>query len=75
MKPAYLGQCPCGINIDINIYPAETEIDTNPSLTLPRIVTLSTGEHGFGNFTSSLVRDQESKSEIHVRRKITIARN
>ena len=32
MKPAYFGQCLCGINIDKNNYPEETELDTNPSL-------------------------------------------
>ena len=40
MKPAYFGQCSCFLNIDKNNYPEETELDTNPSLTL----TLSTGE-------------------------------
>ena len=40
MKPAYFGQCSCCINIDKYNYPEETELDTNPSLTL----TLSTGE-------------------------------
>ena len=40
MKPAYFGQCSCCLNIDKNNYPEETELGTNPSLTL----TLSTGE-------------------------------
>ena len=37
MKSAYFGQCSCGTNIDKNNYPQaeETELDTNPSLTLP----------------------------------------
>ena len=55
MKPAYFGQCLCCINIDKNNYPEETELDTNPSLTLARTLTLSTGGRNFGNFTSSLV--------------------
>ena len=42
MKSAYFGQCSCRINIDKNNYPEETELDTNPSLTLPRTLTLST---------------------------------
>ena len=54
MKPAYFGQCSCCINIDKNNYPEETELDTNPSLTLARTLTLSTGERNVGNFTSSL---------------------
>ena len=55
MKPAYFCECLCCINIDTNYYPEETELDTNPSLTLARTLTLSTGELNFGNFTSSLV--------------------
>ena len=55
MKPAYFGQCSCCINIDKDDYPEETELDTNPSLTLARTLTLSTGERSFGHFTSSLV--------------------
>ena len=55
MKPAYFDQCSCRINIDKNNYPEETEIDTNPSLTLARTLTLSVGERIFGHFTSSLV--------------------
>ena len=43
------------MNIDKNNYPEKTELDTNPSLTLARTLTLSTGERSFGNFTSSLV--------------------
>ena len=43
------------MNIDKNNYPEETELDTNPSLTLARTLTLSIGECNFGNFTSSLV--------------------
>ena len=31
-------------NIDKNNYPEETELDTNPSLTLAQTLTLSTGE-------------------------------
>ena len=91
MKPAYLGQdsyCP---NIDKNNNPEETELGTNPSLTLARTLTLSTGERSFGHFTSSrcydntivnlanmnspknLGRYPESRSEIDLRRKMTIA--
>ena len=93
MKPAYFGQCSCCINIDKNNYPEETELDTNPSLTLARTLTLSTGERSFGNFTPSLVTtsrflilciwihqkiwggNPESRSEIGLRWKITIAWN
>ena len=55
MKPTYFGQCSCCINVDENNYPEETELDTNPSLTLARTVTLSIGERIFGHFKSSLV--------------------
>ena len=93
MKSAYFGQCSCGINIDKNNYPEETELDTNPSLTLARTLTLSTGERISGPFTFSLCydttivnfaymnlpknlgRDPESRSEIYLKRKITIAWN
>ena len=51
-KPAYFGQCSYCPNIDKNNYPEETELDTNPSLTLARNLTLSTGECSFGHFTS-----------------------
>ena len=44
MKPAYFGQCSCCIDIGKNNYPEETEIDTNPSITLARTLTLSTSE-------------------------------
>ena len=44
MKPAYIGQCPYCPNIDKNNYPEEAELDTNPSITLARTLTLSTGE-------------------------------
>ena len=44
MKPAYFGQCSCCLNSDKNNYPEETELDTKPSLTLARTLTLSTGE-------------------------------
>ena len=87
------GQCSCGIDIDKNNYPEETELDTNPSLTLARTLTLSTGECIPGHFTFSrcydttifnfaymnspknLGRDPESRSEIDLKRKITIAWN
>ena len=87
------GQCSCGIDIDKNNYPEETELDTNPSLTLARTLTLSTGERISGHFTFSrcydttifnfaymnspknLGRDPESRSEIDLKRKITIAWN
>ena len=88
MKPAFFSQCSCCINIDKNNYPEEMELDTNPSLTLARTLTLSIGVCIFGHFMSSLVtifnfvymnspknlgRDPESRSEINLRRKITIA--
>ena len=57
MKPAYFGQCSCWIHIDKFNYPEETELDTNPSLTLARTLTLSTGERSFGHFTSSRCYD------------------
>ena len=34
MKPAYFGECSYCPNVDKNNYPEETELDTNPSLTL-----------------------------------------
>ena len=43
MKPAYFGQCLCCIYIDKNIYPEETDLDTNPSLILALTLTLSIG--------------------------------
>ena len=43
------------ININKNNSPEETELDTNPSLTLARTLTLSSGERSFHHFTSSLV--------------------
>ena len=51
----YFGQCLYCINIGENNYPEETELDTNPSLTLARTLTLSTGGCNVGHFTSSLV--------------------
>ena len=89
MKSAYFGQSSCGINIDKNNYTEETELDTNPSLTL----TLSTGERISGHFTLSrcydttifnfeymnspknLGRDPESRSETDLKQKVTIAWN
>ena len=53
----YFGQCPCGINIDKNNYPEETELDTNTSLTLARTLTLSTDERISGHFTFSRCYD------------------
>ena len=47
MKPAYFDQCSCCIDIDKNNYPEETELDTDPSLTLAQTLTLSTGERNF----------------------------
>ena len=44
MKPTYFSQCSCCINIDKHNYPEETELDTNPSLTLAQTLTLSTVE-------------------------------
>ena len=91
MKSAYFGQCSSCINIDKNNYTEETELDTNPSLTLARTLTLSTGERISGHFTFSrcydttifnlaymnspknLGRDPESRLEIDLKRKITIA--
>ena len=93
MKSAYFGQRSCGINIDKNNYTEETELDTNPSLTLARTLTLSTGERISGHFTFSrcydttifnfaymnspknLGRNPESRSEIDLKQKITIAWN
>ena len=43
------------MNIDKNNYTEETELDTNPSLTLARTLTLSIDECIFGHFTPSLV--------------------
>ena len=43
-ETSIFGQCSCCLNIDKNNYPEETELDTNPSLTLARTLTLSTGE-------------------------------
>ena len=58
MKTAYFGQCSYCPNIDKNNYPEETELDTNPSLTLARtLITLSTGERSFVHFTSSRCYD------------------
>ena len=75
------------------ISPRETELDSNPGLTLARTLTLSTGERSSGHFTSSrrfdimiynfafmnspknLGRDPESRSEIDLIWKITIAWN
>ena len=53
MKAAHFGQCLCCIDIDKNNYPEETELDTNPSLTPARTLTLHTGEPNFGNLTYS----------------------
>ena len=55
MKPAYFCQCSCCINIDKNNYPEESELDTNPRLTLARTLTLSIGERTFGHVKPSLV--------------------
>ena len=55
MKPAYFGQYSWCTNIDKNNYPEELELDTNPSLTLTRTLTIYIGERSFGNFKSSLV--------------------
>ena len=41
MQPAYFGQCSCCTNIHKNNYHEETELDTNPSLTLAQTLTLS----------------------------------
>ena len=41
MKLAYFGQCSYCTNIHKNNYPEETELDTNPSLTLAQTLTLS----------------------------------
>ena len=43
MKPAYLGPCPCCMNIDKNNDPEETQLYTNPNLTPAQTLTLSTG--------------------------------
>ena len=48
------------MNIDENTYPEETELDTNPSLTVARALTLSTGERSFWPFHfQSLLRHHE----------------
>ena len=57
MKPAYFGQCSCCINIDVNNYPEEAELDIKHRLTLARTLTLPTGERSFGNFTSGRYYD------------------
>ena len=57
MISAYFDQCLCCINIDVYKYPEETELDTNPSLTLAETLTLSTGERTFGHFTTSRCLD------------------
>ena len=57
MKPADVGQCSCCINIDKNNYSEETELYANPSLTLARNLTLSTGERSSGHFASSRCYD------------------
>ena len=57
MKSTYFGQCSCGINIDRNNNPEETELDTYPSLTLAQTLTLSTGERISGHFTFSRCYD------------------
>ena len=44
MKSADFVQCSYCTNIDKNSYPEETELDTNPSLTLAQTLTLSIGE-------------------------------
>ena len=62
MKSEYFGQCSCGINIDKNNYPEETELDTNPSLTPARTLTLSTGERISGYFTFSRCYDTTKKN-------------
>ena len=57
MESEYFGNCSCGINIHKNNYPEETELDTNPSLTLAGTLTLSTGERISGHFTLSRCYD------------------
>ena len=52
MKPAYFGQCSRCSNIDKNNHPEETELDTNPNLTLAQTLTLSIRERSFAHFTS-----------------------
>ena len=54
-KPAYFGQCSCCINIDINNYPEEAELDTKPILAVVRTLILSTGKRSFWHFPPSLV--------------------
>ena len=63
MKPAYFGQCSCCLNIDENNFPEETELDTNPSLTLARTLTLSTGERILAIL--SLLRHHDFKFHVH----------
>ena len=52
MKPAYFGQCSCWIHTDKFNYPEETELDTNPCLTLARTLperTEAGREAGWGS--------------------------
>ena len=87
MKPAYFSQCSCCINIDKNNYPEEMELDTNPSSNPNPIHwcvyfwpfhVQSCDDTTIFNFVymnspKNLGRDPESRSEINLRRKITIA--
>ena len=87
MKPAYFGQCSCCLNSDKNNYPEETELDTNPSsnpnpihwrayfghFTSSRCYDTTILIFMYMNSPKNLGRDPESRSEIDLRRKITIA--
>ena len=89
MKPAYFGQCSCCLNIDKNNYPEETELDTNPNSNPNPIHWRAYFGHFTSSrcyYTTILIfmymnspknpgRDPESRSEIDLRRKITIAWN
>ena len=58
MKPAYFGQFSCCLSTDKNNYPEETELDTNPRLTLARTQTLSTGERNLAILRPVVVTTQ-----------------
>ena len=66
MKPSYFGQGSYCTNIDKNNYPEETELDTNPSLTLAQTLTLSIGERNFGHFTSRRCYDSTIFNFAHM---------
>ena len=56
-------------------YPEKTELDTNPSLTLARNPTLSTGERSFGYFTSSRFYDTAIFNLAHMNSPYNLGRD